>query len=150
VDHRTARGDGSVEQLVTNTTADAPASSAVASHGPLMPCPAMVSRTMPWLSSTIRQSALAVAACPLVDGVDPTMTQPARNATSAVSSPIPPGQGPGSIAGVMCARSVRCPPGEICTMVLPVPCRLALLLKLLTRTLPTCSRPVLRVITAVP
>ena len=33
------------------------------------------------------------------------------------------------------------PPGEICTIVLPVPCRLDLALKLLIRTFPACRRP---------
>ena len=136
--------------LVTNSFATEPLLSAVASHGPLMPWPAMVSRTWPLLSSTIRQPAFAVAAIPLLDGVLPTTTQPPGRTTSAVVSPTPPGQGPGSPAGEMLANRLRRPAGVISTMVRPVPCWLALLLKLLTRMFPACSRPVLRRITTMP
>src|ERR1039458_5568334 len=94
------------------------------SHGPLMPCPAMVSRTLPWLSRTSRQPAFAVAAMPLADGRLPTMTQPCTTA-SAVVSPMPPGQAPGSPDLEMPAKRVTWPAGEISTIVLPVPSALA-------------------------
>src|ERR1017187_1095017 len=119
------------------------------SHGPLMPCPAMVSRTLPWLSRTSRQPAFAVAAVPLADGRLRTRPQPCTTA-SAVVSPMPPGQAPGSPDLEMPAKRVTWPAGEISTIVLPVPCRLALSLKLLTSTSPRCSLPWLLPTTATP
>src|SRR5215469_7344833 len=110
----------------------------------------MVSRTRPRLLSTIRQPAFAVAAIPFVDGVLPTTTHPPGSMSSAVVRPTPPGHGPGSLAFVMCANTVRWPPGEISTIVDPVPCWLALLLKLLTRTSPRFSLPWLCWTTATP
>ena len=41
------------------------------------------------------------------------------------------------------ANRLTVPLGVICTMVVPVPCRFALLLKLLTRMLPSVSEPLL-------
>jgi hypothetical protein len=81
---------------------------AVASHGPLMPWPLNVSRTRPRLSSTSRQPAFAVAAIPLLDGVLPTITQ-LWVMTSAVVSPMPPGQAPGKPRAEISAKTVRCP-----------------------------------------
>ena len=98
----------------------------------------------------MRQPALAVAADPFLAGRLPTMTQPGRSATSPVVSPTPPGHRPATWEALMCANRVRWPPGEISTIVVPVPCRLALLLKLLTSTSPRCSRPRLCRTTATP
>src|SRR5271155_1716727 len=108
-----------------------------------MPRPLMVSATLPQLLSTIRQPAAEVDAIPFLDGVLPTTTQPPGSTTSAVVRPTPPGHGPGRVLGLMLANNDRWPDGVIWTMVLPVPWRLALLLKLLTRTLPARRRPVL-------
>ena len=72
----------------------------------------------------------------------PTTTQPPGRIPRAVVRPTPPGQGPGSLAGV-CANTVCVPPGETCTIVVPVPCRLFTVLKLLTRTSPLTRLPVL-------
>src|SRR6185312_2345036 len=79
-----------------------------------------------------------------------TITQPWRSTASAVVSPTPPGQRPGSVDVETRAKTLRRPPGETCTMVVPVPCRFARLLKLLTRTSPATSRPVDRFTTTVP
>ena len=113
------------------------------SHGPLMPCPENVSQTRPWSSSTIRQPALAVRDIPLDVGRLPTMIQPCTS-TSPVVRPTPPGQAPGSLDALIRANTVRWPPGLTWTIVVPVPCRFALLLKLLISTSPRCSRPRLR------
>src|SRR5215469_8591313 len=107
------------------------------SHGPLIPFPENVSTGCPCEFSTIRHPAFAVADAPPVVGRLPTITQPLRNATSAVVSPTPPTQ-PGTLLALICAKTdnlLFCP---IWTMVVPVPCwlpRSSLLLKLLTSTL---------------
>src|SRR5580692_11221536 len=135
--------------LVTNRSDREPELTAVASHGPLMPWPAIVSRTWPWGPRTIRQPARAVAAWPLADGVLPTTTQPPGSTASAVLRPTPPGQAPGR-GPEMLAKTERWPPGLISTSVRPVPCSLALSLKLLTRMSPACSRPTLWLSTTMP
>src|SRR5258706_16365816 len=56
----------------------------------------MVSTGLPRLSSTIRHPACAVADVPSAVGRLPTITQPVCNTASAVVSPTPPGQGPGT------------------------------------------------------
>jgi hypothetical protein len=55
---------------------------------------------------------------------------------------MPPMQGPGSFVASIHANRLTVPEAEICTMVVPVPCRFALLLKLLTRIFPWTSDPV--------
>src|SRR5262249_25871173 len=110
----------------------------------------MVSRTLPRLSSTIRHPAFAVAAIPFFDGVLPTTTHPPGSMTSAVVRPTPPGHGPVSLDLVMWANTAMWPRGESCTIGDPVPCWLALLLKLLTRTSPRISLPWVRRTTATP
>src|SRR5215831_1695058 len=100
----------------------------------------MVSATCPLLLMTSRHPALAVAAVPSVVGRLPT----------AVVRPTPPGHGPGSEEALICANAVCWPPGEICTIVVPVPCSFAELLKLLTRTSPLTRLPVLVGTTATP
>src|SRR5664279_3289257 len=82
--------------LLTKSVAVAPPSPAVMSQGPATGGPATVCRTRPLASRASRQPALAVAAIPSVVGRLPTTTQPERSATSAVVSPMPPGQRPGS------------------------------------------------------
>src|SRR6202167_2486581 len=136
--------------LVTNRSASRPLPRAAMSHGPLMPWPEMVSRTVPWLFSTMRQPALAVAACPFFDGVLPTTTHPPRRTASAVVRPTPPGHRPVRSDLVMRANTVWWPPGEISTIVVPVPCRFAWLLKLLTRMSPRCRLPRLCRTTVIP
>src|ERR1700692_52424 len=111
------------------------------SQGPLMGPPEIVSTGLPELSSTIRQPACAVAEVPSVVGRLPTITQPLFSATSAVVSPRPPGQGPGSESGLREANGVTIPDGETSTIVVPVPCALVLLLKLLTSTSPFTRLP---------
>src|SRR5262252_10794311 len=96
----------------------------------------MVSATFPLLLMTSRHPACAVAAVPSVVGRLPTSTQPPGRMPRAVVRPTPPGHGPGSEEASICANTVCWPPGEICTIVVPVPCRLFELLKLLTRTSP--------------
>src|SRR5215469_17383623 len=136
--------------LLTNSAASEPELTVAMSHGPLMPWPAMVSATWPWLLTTSRQPAFAVADIPFVVGRLPTTTQPPGRMPRAVVRPTPPGHGPGRLDFLMCAKTVCCPPGETCTIVVPVPCRFLELLKLLTRTLPLTRRPVLRGTTATP
>jgi hypothetical protein len=80
----------------------------------------------------------------------PTITNPERSATRAVVNPTPPGQAPGSDPALMLANSDRLPLGEICTMVVPVPCRFAELLKLLTKTLFATNVPAVVGTTATP
>src|SRR5437588_9332737 len=113
------------------------------SHGPLIFVPEIVSLTAPLESSTRRQPRFAVEAMPFFVGRLPTITNPFFRTVSAVVRPTPPGHGPGSPDARMCANILRCPPGEISTIVLPVPCRLALSLKLRTRTSPDTSDPLL-------
>src|SRR5437899_2532957 len=106
------------------------------SHGPLIFVPVMVSRTIPLLSMTRRHPRLAVEDMPLAVGRLPTTTHPERRTARAVVRPTPPGHLPGSAEALTFANSVRWPPGEISTIVLPVPCSLDFALKLLTRTSP--------------
>src|SRR5437588_3261683 len=127
--------------LVTKRSAWLPSSSAVISHGPLIGEPANVSATSPVLSTTIKQPALTVAEVPSVVGTLPTITQPLCSTASAVVRPTPPGQAPGRSFALMWAKTLNEPLGEIWTMVVPVPCRFLLLLKLLTRTSPWTSFP---------
>src|SRR5215469_7096293 len=89
----------------------------------------------------MRHPAPTVAEVPSEVGRLPTITQPLRNATRAVVRPTPPGHGPGSSVATISAKSSTPPLGLICTMVVPLPCWLALLLKLLTRMLPATSFP---------
>src|SRR5215831_20105672 len=136
--------------LDTNRSAVAPASAAVMSQGPLIAPPDNVSTTVPDESSTSRQPACALAELPFFVGRLPTTTNPLRSATSAVVSPRPPGQGPGSLFGSIIANWLRLPVGETSTMVVPVPCRLRWLLKLLTSTSPATNRPIVVGTTATP
>src|SRR5579862_9561694 len=119
-------------------------SKTVISHGPLIWASVIVSATLPLLSRTIRHPASAVAAVPSDVGKLPTITQPLRSTTKAVVRPTPPGHAPGRLPGSICAKRLKAPVGEIWTMVVPVPCRLELLLKLLIRILPRTSFPTLR------
>src|SRR5215469_10255220 len=128
--------------LETNRFAVSPCVTATESHGPLMPL-VIVSLTCPSLLSTIRHPAWDVDACPFVDGTLPTTTQPPGSTSSAVVRPTPPGQGPGSVLALMSAKRDRIPFGLTWTIVVPLPCSLRLLLKLLISTLPACRSPVL-------
>ena len=136
--------------LVTKSSAAAPRLIAVMSQGPLMPWPDRVSAARPRLLTTIRHPAFAVLALPFLVGRLPTTTQPPGSTSSAVVRPTPPGHRPGSVDRVMRANTVRCPPGEICTIVVPVPCRFLELLKLLTRMSPLTRLPMLWRTTATP
>src|SRR5271168_3860253 len=108
------------------------------SHGPLIAPPAHVSTRLPDESRTRRQPAPMPCGVPTlaVVGRLPTTTHPPGSTESAVVSPIPPGHGPAVEAWLICANWVTVPSGISCTMVVPVPCALLLLLKLLTRTPP--------------
>src|SRR6516165_373885 len=136
--------------LLTNSSARGPLLAEVMSQGPLMPLPANVSRTRPWLSRTIRQPADEVAAEPSLVGRLPTTTQPPRRITSAVVRPTPPGHLPGSLAALILAKTLSLPVGETWTRVVPVPWKFLALLKLLIRTLPLTSEPWLLPTSAVP
>ena len=92
------------------------------SQGPLMPWPLNVSRTVPWLSSTIRQPEPEMTVVPSgswVVGSEPTITQPLRSTLSAVVRPTPPGQAPPR--SPIWANCDMWPPGVTCTIVVPVP-----------------------------
>src|SRR5215471_13238815 len=136
--------------LVTNSCEAGPRLTEVMSQGPLMPLPANVSRTRPWLSRTIRQPADEVAAEPSLVGRLPTTTQPPGRISSAVVRPTPPGQLPGSLAATILANTLSVPDGETWTIVVPVPCWFIELLKLLISTLPLTSEPWLMPTSAVP
>src|SRR5580700_9401614 len=69
---------------------------------------------------------------------------------SAVVSPMPPGQVWPAGSAATLANTLALPAGETCTMVVPVPCTLALSLKLVTRTSPAVSRPAEAGTTATP
>jgi hypothetical protein len=125
-------GTVALRTFVTNKTAALSRSSAVMSHGPLIPLPARVSTGRPLLSMTMRQPACAVAAVPSEVGKLPTMTKPDFKATSAVVSPTPPGHGPGKLFGSSAAKTVIFPEASILSIVVPMPWRLDELLKLLT------------------
>ncbi len=96
--------------------------------------PEKVSTTLPWLFKTSRQPALAVAEDPSVVGRLPTITQPLRSTDKAVVRPMPPGHGLGKFAALIWAKTLNVPLGAMSTIVVPVPCRFWLLLKLLTKT----------------
>jgi hypothetical protein len=104
----------------------------------------MVFLTLPHWSRTIRQPGPEMA--PFCVGSEPTITQPLRSTTRAVVRPTPPGH----LLSLMPANSETLPRGLTCTIVVPVPCTLALLLKLLTSTSPRYRRPVLCGTTATP
>src|SRR6266566_4604174 len=70
------------------------------------------------------------------------MTQPLLRATRAVVSPTPPGHEPGSLEGSIWGKRLKLPLGAICTSVVPVPRRFALLLKLLISVSPATRSPV--------
>src|ERR1700733_9597968 len=69
---------------------------------------------------------------PFAVGSEPTITQPLRSATRAVVRPTPPGH----LLSEICANRLALPPGDTWTIVVPVPCVLAMSLKLLTSTSP--------------
>src|SRR5580704_13140493 len=104
----------------------------------------MVFLTLPHWSRTIRQPGPEMT--PFCVGSEPTITQPLRSATRAVVRPTPPGQ----LLSLMPANSETLPCGLTSTIVVPVPCTFALLLKLLTSTSPRYRRPVLCGTTATP
>src|SRR5207237_9417577 len=101
-------------------------------------------------STTHEQAVCGVAVLPAVAGSLPATARPVFSATRAVVKPSPAGQGPGKLWALICANRLTVPLGEICTIVVPVPCRLALLLKLLTRMLPRVSEPAVVGTTATP
>src|ERR1035437_1300859 len=97
----------------------------------------------------MRQPAMAVTDVPSLVGRLPTMTQPLRSTTKAVVRPTPPMHF-GTSAAVTVAKTLVAPWGETCTIVLPVPCRLELALKLLTSTSFFTRLPIVRGTTAMP
>src|SRR5580692_304973 len=129
--------------LDTNTCADVAVDVTARSQGPTMFLPVMVWTGAPWSFSTIRHPAGSRpgSAPPFVVGRLPTTTQPPGRMPSAVVRPMPPGQAiPAGSLATSANRVVR-PAGDTWTMVVPVPCTLALSLKLLTRMLPAVSLP---------
>src|ERR1700692_3059238 len=103
------------------------------SHGPAIGPPEIVFTAFPDELTMIRQPALAVFDMPFAVGSEPTITQPLFRTASAVVRPTPPGQLPWRLLGASVANTLARPFGEICMIVVPVPCRFFLLLKLLTR-----------------
>ena len=79
----------------------------------------------------------------------PTTTQPPGRVVSAVVRPTPPGQAPGSGPSSW-LKVETAPEGATSTMVVPVPCRLAESLKLLTSVFPRTSFPTDRGTTVIP
>src|SRR3984957_3973279 len=128
--------------LDTNTSADVALDFTARSQGPTMSGFVMVSATDPRSFSTIRQPAGSRPGStpPREVGRLPTITQPPGTMPSAVVSPMPPGQDWPAGSAVMRANTLVLPAGEACTMVVPVPCTLALSLKLMTRMSPAISR----------
>src|SRR3984885_9276744 len=129
--------------LDTNTSADGALDFTVRSHGPTMSRLVMVSPSAPRSFSTMRHPAgSSPGSMPPWDvGRLPTTTQPPGRMPSAVVSPMPPGHAWPAGSEAMLANTLVLPAGETWTMVFPVPCTLALSLKLLTRTSPAVSLP---------
>jgi len=80
----------------------------------------------------------------------PTTTHPSRKNARAVVSPTPPVHVPGSCSASICANRLCDPSGATSTMVVPVPCRFELLLKLLIRMCPCVRFPTVRVTRGTP
>src|ERR1700722_12926699 len=114
--------------LDTNTSADVAPDVTARSQGPMMSGLVMVSATVPWSFSTMRQPAgfRLGSAPPCLVGRLPTTNQTPGTMPSAVVSPMPPGQDWPAGSAVMRANTLVLPAGETCTMVVPVPCTLAL------------------------
>ena len=70
----------------------------------------------------------------------PTITQPERSIVIAAVSPTPPGQ-PARCCGMLANRLIVCVAGRQSTIVVPVPCRFDLSLKLSTSTSPAATLP---------
>src|SRR5579863_9906132 len=98
----------------------------------------------------MRHPGCAVADVPSLVGRLPTITQPCSSTTSAVVSPTPPGQGPGSVGALRVANRLTWPSGASSTMVVPVPCRFVESLKLLIRMWPARRLPTVRLTCAMP
>src|ERR1700733_14736923 len=98
----------------------------------------------------MRHPGCAVADVPSLVGRLPTITQPCSSTTSAVVSPTPPGQGPGSVVALRVANRLTWPSGATSTMVVPVPCRFVESLKLLIRMWPARRLPTVRLTCAMP
>jgi hypothetical protein len=92
---------------------------------------------------------MAVAELPSVVARLPTTTQPLFNTTSAVVRPTPPGH-IGTSEAITVAKTLIAPLGESWTIVVPVPWKFELALKLLTNTSPFTRWPVVRGTTAMP
>ena len=90
------------------------------------------------------------SAPPVLAGRLPTTTQPPGRIERAVVSPIPPGHTSDAGSDPIVANVRTVPLGETSTIVLPVPCRLALSLKLLTSVSPLTSLPTVINTTATP
>src|ERR1700722_10362758 len=125
---------------------------AARSHGPTMSGFVKVSTGVPVLFSTMRQpTGLRPGSAPsAVLARLPTTTHPPGRTASAVVSPIPPGQVWPAGNCEICANTWVEPPGETCTMVLPVPWAFPLSLKLLTSVSPAVNRPMEGGTTATP
>jgi hypothetical protein len=80
----------------------------------------------------------------------PTITHPPGRIDSAVVSPTPPGHAFEAGSDPIVANVFTDPAGDTSTIVLPVPCTFALLLKLLTSVSPLMSLPTVVGTTAMP
>src|SRR5260370_18499136 len=110
----------------------------------------MVSAPFPEGSRTSRHPAWAVAAVPSVVGKLAAIHQPARNSTSAVVNPTPAVQVPARWEASIGANWLTVPPGDICIIVVPVPCRLDAALKLLMSKFPFSKFPTVSGTTKIP
>src|SRR5580658_7817628 len=129
--------------LETNSAAVVGVLETARSQGPTMSLLVMLSTGVPLSLSTMRQpTGLSPGrAPPAAVGRLPTTTQPPGRMPSAVVRPIPPGHDMPAGSCENWANKLVEPLGETWTMLVPVPCTLALLLKLLTRVSPATRAP---------
>ena len=127
--------------MLTNRVAAAPSSfTAMLPQGSTMRAPDQAATAWPCGSSTMRQPSPLVAVVPSRLGRLPTITQPLFSTAIAVVMPTPPGHR-SSVCGTTANGASVCVAGSTSTSVVPSPCRLLLLLKLLTSTWPATSLP---------
>ena len=142
----TTRGSPSGEPtpkpaLLTKIEAVSPLSTvAMLPQGMSMSLLAIMLATLPLASSTIRQPGPLVRVVPSALGALPTITQPDLSMVIAVVRPIPPGQ-PARLRGSEAKVVSFLVVGLKATIVVPSPCRLPSLLKLVMRTSPFAMAP---------
>jgi len=110
-----------------------------------------------FVDSTNRKSSRPHCRCPTTAGTPPRLFPTFRRwsagclrSPNRCVAPTAPwltrhlrGRGPGSVLASICANGLNAPSGEICTMMVPVPCRFEMLSKLLTRRSPSIRAPLL-------